>query len=222
MVKFKFDIDYLLYAVFLFIIAFLCYKTYQLKEISETHYLQMCEHEDNNKLNVIFYDQTIEKLKKNNRDLYDSIKMYKKEIDYLIQFKYKKEVIIDTVFIGEKDSAKFENEKVFEYKSNTNDTLNYTLQIGSLYEPNWYKLQLMVSENFTITNKRYDDKNITNITTNSVSDITDVTAFKKKENTKLLDNFYFGPSVTVGYDIINNDIGLVLGLSFGYKINLKK
>lgn len=222
MVKFKFDIDYLLYAILLFIIAFLCYKVYTLSESSEIHYLQMCEHEEKNKFNIIFYDQTIENLKKSNRELYDSIKMYKEEIDYLVKFKYNKDYIFDTVFIEKENDLNMENEQVFEYKSKPNDTLNYTLQIGSLYEPNWYKLKLMVSEDFTITNKRYDDKNATNITTNSNANITDVTAFKKKEKNKFIDNFFFGPSITAGYDIINNDIGLVVGVSFGYKIDFNK
>ena len=222
MVKFKFDIDYLLYIILLFIIAFLCYKVYTLNEASEIHYLQMCEHEEKNKFNTIFYDQTIENLKKSNRELYDSIKMYKEEIDYLVRFKYNKDYNFDTVFIEKENDLKIENEQVFEYKSKPNDTLNYTLQIGSLYEPNWYKLKLMISEDFTITNKRYDDKNVTSITTSSNANITDVTAFKKKEKNKFIDNFFFGPSITAGYDIINNDIGLVVGVSFGYKIDFNK
>ena len=53
MVKFKFDIDYLLYVILLFIIAFLCYKVYTLNEASEIHYLQMCEHEEKNKFNSV-------------------------------------------------------------------------------------------------------------------------------------------------------------------------
>lgn len=217
----KIDKDYVMYIIFLFIISFLCYKVYTLNEKAKYHYIQICEHENIEDFNVIFYDQTIASLKQTNKELYDSIKAYKDEIEYLAQFKYQKEYIYDTVFI-EKENINRENEQVFEYKNELNDTLNYTLKIGSLYEPNWYKLNLMVSDEFTIINKRYDDKNVTSIGSIGNGEISDVTVIHRKENKSFLDNFYFGPAVNFGYDIINNNFGLNVGFSVIYKIDLNK
>lgn len=224
MVKFKFDFDYVIYIILLFIISFLCYRVYTLNEKAETHYLEFCEYENANKYNVIFYDQTIASLKKTNKELYDSIKHYKDEIDYLLQLKAEKEYIFDTVYIKniiEEEKAK---EQVFEYKNEENDTLNYKLTIGSLYEPNWYQLQLMISDEFTIVNRRFDDesKNITEIFSSNGSTITDVTAFKPKEKETFFSNFVFGPSINFGYDIMNKNFGVNVGFSITYNLNKKK
>lgn len=220
--KFKIDFDYIIYMILFGIIGFLSYEIIQINKVSKDHVCVLDYYKEENAFKTIFYDQTIESLKEENRQLYDSIKLYKDEIDYLLQFKYQKEYIIDTVYCDSSNtSQEYENEKVYEYTNQPNDTLNYTLQIGSLYEPNWYKLKLMVSDNFTIINKKYDDINITTIDPYSNNaTISDVTVFNKKEKHNFFDNFKFGPSVTTGYDIINKKMGLMVGVSVIYEIPL--
>ena len=44
-------------------------------------------------------DEDIKKLKRENRELYDSIKSYKEKVSFLAQFKYQKVYVTDTVYI---------------------------------------------------------------------------------------------------------------------------
>ncbi|MBR6516960.1 MAG: hypothetical protein IKT40_09020 [Bacilli bacterium] len=172
-----------------------------------------------NSLTIEYYDKQLKELKETNKNLYDSLKIFKDEIDYLIQFKYQKEYVTDTVYCNIEETDKDIN--VYEYSNDLNDTLNYTLKIGSIYEPNWYKLNLMLSEQFTIVNRKKDDLNITTIETKSNNtSITDVTALKNK-NEKFLDRFEIGPSVTTGYDVVNKNLGIMVGVSIVYKLPLK-
>jgi hypothetical protein len=165
----------------------------------------------------IYYDQTIASLKKENKELYDSVKAFKSEIDYLVQFKYKKRYKTDTVFI---DTARVKDTTVYEYKNSDNDSINYRLEIASREEPSWYKLDLEVSDKFTIVNKRDDGINITDIKSDNGGELSSVVAVKKKKSWK--ENFSFGPSVNVGYDPLNKNMGVMVGFGLSYKIPLSR
>lgn len=216
---FKKYINYFIYLIFLVLIFSMAIKLYQMDNL-KTKYEVLMQDNDKHLVEIKFYDEKIKTLKDENKELYDSLKAYKDEVDYLIQFKYKKEYIFDTVYCNTVVNDDLE-EKVFEYSNDLNDTLNYNLKIGSYYEPNWYKINFNISEQFTIVNKKYDDFNVTTVDTKTNNAIiTDVTVFNKKE-TKFIDNFKFGPSVTMGYDIINKNVGIMLGVSLTYNIPLK-
>ena len=217
--NFKKYIHYFIYFILLGLIFSMGVKLYRISNL-KTKYEVLIQ--DNNKhlAEIKFYDEKIKILKDENKELYDSLKVYKDEIDYLIQFKYRKEYIIDTVYCNTTINNDL-TENVFEYSNVLNDTLNYNLKIGSYYKPNWYKIKFNISEQFTIVNKKYDDFNVTTVDTkNNNATITDITVFNKKE-TKFIDNFNFGPSITMGYDVINKNMGIMIGLSFTYKIPLK-
>lgn len=217
----KTDKDWIIIAVLFVIIGFLSLQLYKLNTKTEIQIKQIHKHdEDTKRYTAIYYDQTIESLKKTNEELYDSIKIYKKQIDYLVQFKYQKTYVIDTVYC-DTTTAKKEDIKTFEYKNEPNDTLSYTLTVGSEKEPSWYKLNVDVSEEFTIINKKEGDLNITTIDPTNKGNISDVTVMKQ-DKSSFFDNFAFGPSITAGYDVVNNNFGIMVGVSMTYKIPLKK
>lgn len=177
-----------------------------------------------NKYNKIYYETTINELKKTNKQLYDSLDASKNMIDFLVQFNAKQEyktgkVIIkhDTAYI---DTTKVKDAKTFEYTNvNPNDTMNYKLKINSTEEPNWYSLDIKTSTKYTIVNKDYGN-NTNHITIdggNNTTDITDVTVFKKKKKT-FWSRFGVGPSVTAGYDVINKNFGVMPGVSVTYNL----
>jgi hypothetical protein len=177
-----------------------------------------------NKYNKIYYETTINELKKTNKQLYDSLDASKNMIDFLVQFNAKQEyktgkVIIkhDTTYI---DTTKTKDAKTFEYTNvNPNDTMNYKLKINSTEEPNWYSLDISTSTKYTIVNKDYGN-NTNHITIdggNNTTDITDVTVFKKKKKT-FWSRFGVGPSVTAGYDVINKNFGVMPGVSVTYDL----
>ncbi len=157
------------------------------------------------------------------------MKDYKNQIDYLVQFKYSKnystgivstasnssneEVITDTILVAENASI-----KAYEYSNESNDSLNYHLTIGSTVEPKWYSLDLKVSDRFTLVNKESNGFNRIDITSDNMGMIDDVTLFNKKETNGFWDNFAFGPSVSVGYDINNHNVGVVVGISATYNL----
>lgn len=177
-----------------------------------------------NKYNKIYYETTINELKKTNKQLYDSLDASKNMIDFLIQFNAKQEyktgkVIIkhDTTYI---DTTKVKDAKTFEYSNvNPNDTMNYKLKINSSEEPNWYSLDISTSTKYTIVNKDYGN-NTNHITIDgggNATDISNVTVFKKKKKT-FWSRFGVGPSVTAGYDVINKNFGVMPGVSVTYDL----
>lgn len=191
------------------------FKTHTInKEIEESVEMTNKISNVDNLRTVIYKDQELASIKQENKDLYDSIKAYKEQIDYLLRFKYEKKYKVDTVFIKENtDSA---DVNVFEYKNNDNDTLDYKLTIGSVEEPSWYKLDFKINEEFTIVNKRFEDFNETNIKYGDNGSINDLIVYKKKK--KFIDNFHVGPSINAGYDIINHQFGINIGVAVTYTI----
>jgi hypothetical protein len=218
--------DSITYIVLICVIGFLGYTIYSLKQANKAQMEAIEAHNDICTLNEMsFYDQTISDLKAQNAELYDSLKFYKKELEYVAHFKYTKVYHTDTVYI-EKEvpicQEEKEEVKTFEYTNEPTDSLNYKLTIGSKTEPNWYKLDLSVSEQFTLVNRRNEyNMNTTTIQPSTNGEITDVTVWKKDQTT-FWDNFSVGPTVTAGYDIVNDKLGVVVGVGATWRINPKK
>lgn len=174
--------------------------------------------------NVIYDEGSFSDLKKENKELYDSLKKYKDQITYLLQFKYKKEydtgkIITKYVVVnGDSIAANEDSVKVYEYGNNENDTIHYNLKIGSKVEPNWYQLRTVVNEKFTIVNKKLDDGvNKTTIDTQNKGDVTDITILKKKEKA-FWKRFSIGIGTTAGYDPINKNFGIMIGPSVTFDL----
>jgi hypothetical protein len=181
-----------------------------------------------NNYHKVFYSKTFKELKKENKELYDSLKQYKDKIDFIVQFTHEKNyqtgkvetkpnivdsVIYDTIKVSETLMA-----KTYEYNSESNDTFQYKLNINSYTEPNWYSLNVRTKNKFTIVNKEEGGVNHTTIGSNNGGTISDVTLFNKKEKRKFLSRFSVGPSVTAGYDIINKQWGIMAGASVTFDL----
>ena len=175
-----------------------------------------------------YYEKKFKELKKENRELYDSLKQYKDKIDYIVQFYHEKEYntgqvttkpnIIDSVVYDTIPVTIPQIAKTYEYLSEPNDTFQYKLNVNSFTEPNWYSIQAKVKNKFTIVNKEENGVNHITIEPGNGGTITDPTVFKKKKNT-FWNRFTVGPGVTVGYDPINKQWGASIGLTGAYKIN---
>ena len=173
--------------------------------------------------NKLYYEKKFKELKKENRELYDSLKQYKDKIDYIVQFYHEKEyntgqvttkpnikdsIVYDTIPVTIPQIA-----RTYEYVGEPNDTFQYKLNVNSFTEPNWYSIQAKVKNKFTIVNKEEGGMNHITIEPGNGGTITDPTVWKKKEKRSLLDRFSFGPGVTAGYDPINKRFGVVVGAS---------
>lgn len=202
-----------------------CYKNWKANEI---------EYTDSNKTyHKQFNEGKFSDLKRENRELYDSLKKYKDKIDYLVQFKYDKSYNTEKVIIKTKEVKvpvyvkngngefieKIEEPKTFEYENGANDSIEYKLKINSTREPNWYSLNVKVHDKITMVNK--DEGNGVNhltINTDNQAQVSDVTTFKRKENKNIFNKIAIGPSVYYGYDIKNKQIGYGVGITVTYNI----
>ena len=227
---FTFNKSLLLNAILIIAICLLGWQNYkQYQKIDDQTVQLTTKNTDDNKTTAIVYEQKLESLKKTNKELYDSLKIYKDEIDYLVQFKHSKEYVVqETIKPVEKvetstDSTEIkviEAVKEFVYENKEpNDTLTYQLKIGSAVEPNWYSIKFKVSEKFTVVNKEINGINETTIAPSTSSGVvSDVTVLKQKEKFKVKDRIAIGPSITAGYGLINKQFDIMVGVSVTFDL----
>ena len=172
-------------------------------------------------------------LKKENEQLYDSLKKYKKQIDYLVQFTYEKTYTTNKVVIKKESDAQqtytknqdgnlvenIEEAKTYEYSNEPNDSINYQLKINSTREPNWYSLDVKMHDRITIVNKNEGngDNHLT-ISTDNKAEISNTTVFKKKRKKNIFNKIAIVPGIYYGYDIKNKSIGYGVAVTIGYNI----
>ena len=124
---------------------------------------------------------------------------------------------VDTVY---QNAIEDETIKTYEYAGTDRDTINYRLQIGSTREPDWYKLDMSLTDQITIVNKTENGMNETDIQTGNVGVISNVTTFHKSDKKSFWQRFSVGPTVTAGYDVLNKKVGVTVGV--GVTFNLMK
>lgn len=206
----KKNIVLILLAIICCIFGIKYYHTYnELKsknELIETEFI-----DENGKYVSVNMSKEIDELKKENKALYDSLKNQKKDIEYVIQYKYVKQYVTDTVFI----KPITDDVKTFVYENEKTDSINYKLMLGSVVEPNWYKLDLTVSDKFTIVNRKDGEVNKTTIDSENNGSITDVTIINTKDR-KFIDHFSHGITVGAGYGVINQKVDVFVGYGLTY------
>ena len=178
------------------------------------------EYVDSNKAyNKIHMDAEFSKLKNENKELYDSLKKSRDIIDYLVQFDYEKLYSSGKVETSsKKDNASASISHDYVYNSEPNDSFEYKLTINSEKEPNYYQLDTKFKQRFTIVNEHDNGMNHTTIKEDGKGDISNVTVFHKKNKKKFSDRFSVGPSITVGYDPLNKNMGCMVGVSLTFNI----
>ena len=224
---FKEKCFYIVLALFLVTCGLIWFSNKQYE--SSKKLIEEVEYYDSlNNYNKVYYSKTFKELKKENKELYDSLKQYKDKIDFIVQFTHEKNyqtgkvetkpnvvdsIIYDTIKVSETLMA-----KTYEYNSEPNDTFQYKLNVNSYTEPNWYSLNVRTKNKFTIVNKEEDGINHITIGSNNNGNISNVTVFNKKEKRKFLSRFSVGPSVTAGYDIVNKQWGIMAGASVTFDL----
>lgn len=210
------------------IVGLIAYFNYELqkkqKKIDEIEYI-----DTTGTYHKQYYETKFKELKKINRELYDSLKQYKDQIDYIVQFYHEKEyntgqvhtkpkiidsVVYDTVLVTIPQVA-----KTYEYTSEPNDTFQYKLNVNSFTEPNWYSINAKVKNKFTIVNKE-DGNGMNHITIDPENGgtVSNTTIFKKEKKKSFWGRFSVGPAVTAGYDIANKQWGIMAGASVTFDL----
>ena len=209
------------------IVGLIAYFNHQLqkkqKKIDEIEFT-----DSTNTYNKYYYESKFKELKKTNKDLYDSLKVYKDKIDYIVQFYHEKEyntgvvttkptiiktIVHDTITVSEPLVA-----KTYEYSVEPNDTFQYKLDVNSYTEPNWFSLNVRTKNKFTIVNKEEGGMNHVTIQPNDGGTISNPTVFKKENKKGFWDRFTIGPSITGGYDLVNKHWGVMAGASVTYDL----
>lgn len=162
---------------------------------------------------IVSNDKTLKELKKANTTLYDSIQKLS-NVKEGIQIKYITHYGTDTVYI---DNLKPTKDSVYHY-SNTNDTINYELDIKAK-EVHWFKLNFTMEDSLMIITRSQNGKNVTNITHSDQTVIKDATIYvpTKTLKEKIKDHIYFGVGIGAGYGFFNQKPDVYLGVSVGYK-----
>lgn len=165
----------------------------------------------------IYESQKIEKLKNENKQLYDSIKTLK-NVESAIEVRYKYKYKTDTVFV-EKSLANVQpKDSIYDFHSD-NDTVNYELKVKA-NDLQWYTMNFTINDKFTIVNQNENNLNKATINHSDNVTIDGTTVYHKQDNTnKWYNRFAVGPTIGVGVNQ-KGQFGTYLGV--GVTFNLLK
>ena len=152
----------------------------------------------------IHESQTIEALKRKNKELHDSITALSasgKEPESALQIVYKYKVRTDTIT---KEKFVMSEDSVYHYVKD-NDTIRTEIDIKAK-DLAWCKSNTEIKDKFTIINRTDGKENETTISHSGNVEIEKVDAWRKK--TTFRDRITVGPTVGVGYGVINNKVGI--------------
>ena len=157
----------------------------------------------------IYESQKIKELEDKNKELYDSISVLN-DVESAIQIKFKYKYKTDTIRVSEFDVVE---DSVYHYHNET-DTLLTDVKIKAK-DLEWCDVNTSINEKFTIITQEKYNQITTRINHSENVEILNFDAYHKKNNWR--DKLYYGPSVGVGYGMINNKFDTFVGFSIGYK-----
>ena len=158
-------------------------------------------------------DKTWGELKRENEELYDSIRKLS-DVKEAIQVKYVLKRDIDTVYIT---NTYIPIDSIYHYAQNS-DTINYNLDIKGK-DVEWFKLDFSIQDSLMLVTRSANGQNETTISHTTNTSIKDVTVFvpKKKFSQKVKENTYFGVGVGAGYGFFNKKPDIYIGINAGIK-----
>ena len=158
-------------------------------------------------------DKTWGELKRENEELYDSIRKLS-NVKEAIQVKYVLKRDIDTVYIN---NTYIPIDSIYHYAQNS-DTINYNLDIKGK-DVEWFKLDFSIQDSLMLVIRSLNGQNETTISHTTNTSIKDVTVFvpKKKFSQKVKENVYFGVGVGAGYGFFNKKPDIYIGINAGIK-----
>ena len=224
---FKEKCIYVVIILFLMVCG-LVWFAYDCKEKTNNLVEEVEYYDSLHRYNKIYYSKAFSALKKENKQLYDSLKQYKDKIDFILEFTHEsshntgvvttKPVIKDSVVHDTVPLIVPQIARTYEYKGEQTDTFQYKLNVNSYTEPLWYSLDVKVKNKFTIVNKEVNGTNHLVIDPHGNGTVDDVTVFHKDKKKTVWDRISVGPSVTAGYDLVNKQWGITAGASVTFDL----
>lgn len=175
----------------------------------------------------IYESQRLDKLKRENRELYDSIKKLN-DVESGMVIKFREHYVTDTImvdkFVVQRDTIRVvaDNNKVYEsvvsiyHYTQNNDTVNLDIDIKAK-ELQWCKADFTISDQFMIINREKDGVNQTLINHSDNATIESTTMWNRKDTKKWYQRFTISPQIGVGYGMINRKVDTYVGVGVGYQ-----
>lgn len=165
----------------------------------------------------IYESQKLNKLKKENKALYDSIsKLQNVESGMVIKFRehYNTDTISVEKFVLISDAAN-KDDSIYNYTQD-NDTVNLNINVKAK-ELKWVNADFSIHDQFMIVNREKDGVNQTFINHSDNSTIENTTMWHRQAKTKWYKNFTVSPQVGAGYGVFNKKVDVYVGFGIGYK-----
>lgn len=175
----------------------------------------------------IYESQRLDKLKCENRELYDSIKKLN-DAESGMFIKFREHYVTDTItvdkFVVQRDTIKVvaDNDKVYEnvdsiyHYTQNNDTVSLDIDIKAK-ELQWCKADFTINDQFVIINREKNGVNQTFINHSDNVTIESTTMWHRKNTKKWHQRFVISPQVGVGYGVFNKKADMYIGVGIGYQ-----
>ena len=186
--------------------------------------------EEYNKENTyvrIYESQKWDKLKRENRELYDSIaKLKDVESGMVIKFveHYNTDTITVDRFVIQRDTVKYLLNDSIEYQKidsiyhyqQDNDTINLSIDVKA-EALQWINADFQIHDQFMIINREKDGVNQTFINHSDNATVENTTMWHRKNTEKWYNRFVISPQVGVGYGMFNKKLDVYVGAGVSYK-----
>lgn len=160
----------------------------------------------------IYESQTIEALKKENKELYDSIKQLK-DVESAVEVKYVYKYKTDTIRVTE--FKEIEKDSLYRYELD-NDTIQFNVDLKAK-NLEWMKTDFKINDKFVLINRESDGLNKTTVTGSPNVDIVNVDTWHRKDKLKWNERFVVSPQVGVGVGLFNKNLDVYVGVGVSYK-----
>lgn len=181
---------------------------------SDNDFIKDTEYQREQTYVKIYESQTIESLKKENRELYDSIKRLndvESAIEIRYKYKYVTDTITKTVFVYNT------NDSVYHYH-NDNDTITCDIDVKA-NNLEWIQNRFTINDRFMIINREKDGMNQTFINhgENTTIDAVD-TWHRIEDKQKWYKNFHLGIQAGFGYGVFHRKPDIFIGVGVSYDL----
>jgi hypothetical protein len=175
----------------------------------------------------IYESQKLNKLKRENRELYDSIsKLRDVESGMVIKFRehYNTDTIKADKFIVQRDTVRiYADDNVYEqidsiyHYAQNNDTVNLNIDVKAK-QLQWMQADFTINDKFMIINREKDGVNQTLISHSDNATIEGTAMWHRQEAKKWYQRFTVSPQVGAGYGIVNKKFDVYVGIGVGYQV----
>ena len=174
----------------------------------------------------IYESQRLDKLKRENRELYDSISKLK-DVESGMVIKFREHYNTDTItvdkFVVQRDTIRvYADDNVYEqidsiyHYTQNNDTVNLNIDVKAK-QLQWMQADFTINDQFMIINREKNGVNETIINHSDNATINGTTMWHRKEGKKWYQRFTVSPQVGAGYGVFNKKVDMYVGVGIGYQ-----